>query len=338
MRAYISYLAGLWDSYKLVNVITNMSSYYISRLTRRYYVWGKPFSFIIEPTNLCNLRCPECPVGLKALKRPVGVMKYRDYKEAIDDIADYCLYLLLYFQGESFINPDIIDMINYAYDKKMYTVISTNANRLASQDFTDQLAASKLGQMVLSIDGASDETYTIYRQAGKYERVIKGIQSFMKARECLKKKFPRVYLQFIVMKHNEHEMDAIKILGKKLGVDRVIYKSPQVLDPKRAGDIMPQNPKFQRYKKVNGSYKLKGSYTGYCKKIWHGSVLTWDKTVIPCCFDKDAEFPLGNMNGEGFLKIWNGVEYHDFRKGVIKNRDGLEMCRNCTEGIKIFFR
>jgi hypothetical protein len=118
----------------------------------------------------------------------------------------------------------------------------------------------------------------------------------------------------------------------------VIFKSPQVLDPARAGDIMPRNPKFQRYKKVNGSYKLKGSYTGYCKKIWHGSVLTWDKKVIPCCFDKDADFPLGSMNGGGFLKIWDGEEYHDFRKGVVQNRDGLEMCRNCTEGIKIFFR
>ena len=339
MNSYLFYLARLWDVRKFNNFITNLSSYTISRLTRRYYVWGKPFTFIIEPTNLCNLRCPECPVGLKELNRPIGLMKQTEYQKTIDDIADYCWHLLLFFQGESFINPDIINMINYAYQKKIYTVISTNANRLASHEFSDELAASKLGQMILSIDGASDEAYTIYRQAGKFDRVIKGIRYFMETRKRLNKQYPRVYLQFIVMKHNEHEMGDIKKLGKELGVDKVIYKSPQVLELGRAGDIMPKNPKFQRYTKVNGTYRLKGSYTGYCKKIWYGSAFTWDKTVIPCCFDKDADFPLGDLrNGSTFENIWDSEVYHQFRKGVVQNRDGLEMCRNCTEGLKIFFR
>lgn len=338
MISYFSFLAPLWDGKKFNNVVANLSSYYFSRLTRSYHVWGKPFTFIIEPTNLCNLRCPECPVGLQTLERPMGLMKIPDYREVIDDIAGHCWYLLLYFQGESFINPDIVEMINYAYEKKIYTVISTNANRLANEQFSEELAASKLGLMILSIDGATDETYTIYRQAGRFKRVIKGVKSFMAARNRLNKKFPRVYLQFIVMKHNEHEMGAIKKLGKELGVDKVVFKSPQVLDLDRAGDIMPRNPKFQRYRKVNGRYKLKGSYTGYCGKIWYGSVLTWDKTVIPCCFDKDAEYPLGKMDGSSFADIWNNERYHQFRRGVVKNRDGLEMCRNCTEGLKIFFR
>jgi MoaA/NifB/PqqE/SkfB family radical SAM enzyme len=337
VRSYILYLLKLWDRKKFKNVVVNTSSYYLSRFTQKYFVWGKPFSFIIEPTNLCNLRCPECPVGLQTLERPIGLMRNPEYQKALDDIEKYCWYLLLYFQGESFINPDIIDMINYAFEKKMYTVISTNANRLASSKFSDELAASKLGRLVLSIDGATDETYTIYRQAGKFNRVIKGIEYFVKARNKLNKKFPRIILQFIVMKHNEHEMKAIKELGKKLGVDRVIYKSPQVLDPSRADEIMPQNPKFRRYEKSNGTYKLKGSYTGYCKKIWYGSVLTWDRTVIPCCFDKDAEFPLGTMKDQDFKTIWDTEVYHEFRKGVIKDRDGLEMCRNCTEGLRIIF-
>ena len=217
LKSYILYLVKLWNWKKFKNVLVNTSSYYLSRFTQKYFVWGKPFSFIIEPTNLCNLRCPECPVGLQTLERPIGLMRNPEYQKALDDIEEYCWYLLLYFQGESFINPDIIDMINYAYKKKMYTVISTNANRLASQEFSNELAASKLGRLVLSIDGATDETYTIYRQAGKFNRVIKGIEYFVKSRNKLNKKFPRIILQFIVMKHNEHEMKDIKELGKKLG-------------------------------------------------------------------------------------------------------------------------
>ncbi|RMI06591.1 MAG: radical SAM protein [Calditrichaeota bacterium] len=338
MNSYLAYLLPLWDWKKFANAFRILSSYALSRITRRYLVWGKPYTFIIEPTAHCNLRCPQCPVGLQTLLRPQGYLTFDDYRRIIDQIADYTWVLLLYFQGESFMNPDIIRMIEYAYSRKMFTVISTNGTRLANPQFARELAASPLGRLILSVDGATEETYRIYRQAGKFDRVIRGIRQFIQARRQLGKKFPLTDLQFIVMRHNEHEMDAIRRLGRELGVDRVIFKSPQIYDFENAEAILPRNEAFRRYIKRNGTYRLKGSYSGYCKKIWYGSVITWDKTVIPCCFDKDAQYVLGNLDQADFEEVWEGENYHRFRKMVVRNRDALEMCRNCTEGLRIFFR
>ncbi|MBN2365484.1 MAG: radical SAM protein, partial [Calditrichaeota bacterium] len=219
MKKFIScieFLIPLWSWKKFSNAVSMLSSYFLSRLSRRYFVWGKPYTFIIEPSALCNLRCPQCPVGLKTLSRPQNNMTYEDYREIIDQIAGYTWVLLLYFQGESFINPAIIDMINYAYEKGIFTVISSNGNRLANPEFARQLAKSKLGRLILSVDGASEETYKIYRQAGYFRRVIKGIQQLVEERRNLAKGFPRIDIQFIVMRHNEHEMRDIKKLGKEL--------------------------------------------------------------------------------------------------------------------------
>ncbi len=229
-------------------------------------------------------------------------------------------------------------MIDYAYQKKIFTVISTNGTRLANPQFAEELAASNLGRLILSVDGATKETYTMYRQAGHFNRVIRGIRQFIEARQRLKKKFPIADLQFIVMRHNEHQMKDIKQLGKDLGVDRVIFKSPQIYDFDHVEETLPENKKYRRYEKVNGEYRLKGSYSGYCKKIWYGSAITWDKQVIPCCFDKDAEFQLGDVGESEFDSIWEGENYEKFRKTVVKDRDSIDMCKNCTEGLKIFFR
>lgn len=337
MRAYWTFFRPLWSTRKFANAVRVLASYSLSRLTRRYFVWGKPYTFIIEPSALCNLRCPQCPVGLNTLDRPQNNMAMDDYRQVVDDIADHSWMLLLYFQGESFINPAIIDMIDYAYEKQMFTVISTNGTRLASPDFARDLAESKLGRLIISLDGASEDTYKVYRQAGSFNRVLKGIRNLVEARRRAGKRFPQLDLQFIVMRHNEHEIEAIKALGKELGVDRVIFKSPQIYDFDNAEETLPAHPKYRRYEKKNGTFQLKGSYSGYCKKIWYGSVITWDKTVIPCCFDKKAEFPLGTLNGEGFEAVWNGTDYHNYRKAVVENRDGNEICRNCTEGLRIFF-
>ncbi len=338
MISGFAYLIHFWDRKKFSNAILILSSYFFSRLTRRYYVWGKPYTFIIEPTAICNLRCPQCPVGLKTLLRPQDNMTFAEYKKVIDEIAEYTWVLLLYFQGESFINPDILKMIDYAYEKKIFTVISTNGTRLANPQFASDLAASKLGRLILSVDGATEETYKIYRQAGHFHRVLKGVRQFMEARKQLGKKFPRADLQFIVMRHNEHEMADIKKLGRELGVDRVIFKSPQIYDFENAEATLPLNSKYRRYEKNNGAFRLKGSYSGYCKKIWYGSAMTWDKKVIPCCFDKDADFQMGDLNKDSFAEVWSGDNYQRFRKLVVNKRDSLEMCRNCTEGLRIFFK
>ncbi len=336
-QSKFAYYYGLWNTKKFINLSKNVSSYYWSRLTRQYHVWGKPYAFFIEPTSVCNLACTECPVGLKILSRPQGIMPFDKYRKIVDDIAPHAWYFLLYFQGEPFMNRDIIRMIDYAYERQIFTIISTNGTRLASRDFAKEVVQSQLSELVISLDGATEETYRIYRQNGVFPRVIKGVQNVIKWREKLKKKLPKITIQFLVMRHNEHEIDKVKQLGKEIGADKVILKTAQIYDFENAEDILPQNPKYRRYEKIDGTYRLKGSYTGYCRKLWIGSVITESGIVSPCCFDKDAEYPMGSINGNGFQDVWDGSKYDRFRKSVIKNRKNIPMCNNCSEGLRTFF-
>ncbi|MCB9089915.1 MAG: hypothetical protein H6628_16570 [Calditrichae bacterium] len=98
MLSYISFLLHLWDGKKFINAVKILSSYFLSRLTGRYFVWGRPYTFIIEPTALCNLRCPQCPVGLQTLSRPQSNMPIDDYRRIIDEISEYTWVLLLFFR------------------------------------------------------------------------------------------------------------------------------------------------------------------------------------------------------------------------------------------------
>jgi radical SAM protein with 4Fe4S-binding SPASM domain len=70
--------------------------------------------------------------------------------------------------------------------------------------------------------------------------------------------------------------------------------------------------------------------------MWHACVITWDGLVVPCCFDKDAENQLGDLKDKSFTEIWNDEKYKDFRGTLMQGRKNIEICKNCTEGTKVW--
>jgi radical SAM protein with 4Fe4S-binding SPASM domain len=70
--------------------------------------------------------------------------------------------------------------------------------------------------------------------------------------------------------------------------------------------------------------------------MWHSAVITWDGLVVPCCFDKDAEYRMGNVSKQTFKEVWMSEKYLSFRKQLIGSRKNIEMCKNCTEGTNIW--
>ena len=100
---------------------------------------------------------------------------------------------------------------------------------------------------------------------------------------------------------------------------------------------MPENSTYSRYKKnADGTYVLNYSVGNHCWRMWSGSVITWNGTVVPCCFDKDAKYSFGNLNNISFSEIWKNDAYQNVRKNIIKNRTDIEICKNCTEGAKVW--
>lgn len=318
------------------NALKLLGSYYFSRVSGKPRQAGLPLSISIEPTTACNLRCPECPSGLRSFTRPTGMLQEKMFKKVVDELQDTLCYLLFYFQGEPYLNRNFLDWVSYASQKGIYTATSTNAHYL-DDDTARKTVASGLDRLIISIDGTTQETYESYRIGGKLEKVLEGTRNVIRWKKQLKSRSPHIIFQFLVVKPNEHQVEEVKQLAKELGVDAVGLKTAQIYDYEKGSPLIPEQQKYSRYRKqADGSYAIKNKLLNHCWKMWHSCVITWDGKVVPCCFDKDAHHQLGDMRQTSFRDIWQSEPYQQFRQSLLRSRSEIDICKNCTEGTKIW--
>ena len=319
---------------RATNALKIISSFYISRILRKPITWGMPISYSIEPTNHCNLQCPECPSGLGALTRPIGLLKNEDFKKLIDDISDTGFYIQLFFQGEPYLNKNLPAMISYAQSKNIYISISTNGHFVSHKN-VDYVLDNAPDKLIFSVDGLDEESYQKYRIGGTFKQADMGLRSLInrKLERGLQKPF--VEFQFIVMKQNEHQIDDVRKYCKEVGIDKLVFKTMQISSYDNAVKFLPSKKKYRRYILENNSFRIKNEIKNHCFALWRTSVITWDGRVVPCCFDKDAQNEIGIVNGRAFADVWHSERYSDFRRKILSSRKSVSMCTNCTEGLKV---
>lgn len=321
---------------RMVNAAGVLSSYHYSRLTKKPVHWALPMSIAIEPTTSCNLRCPECPSGLRSFTRPTGMLQSELFKKTIDELADTLSYLTFYFQGEPYLHPQFLELVQYAASRKIYTATSTNAHYL-TDEMAKKTIESGLDRLIISIDGTTQDTYEAYRVGGKLDKVIEGAKNIIRWKKQLKSITPFVVFQFLVVKPNEHQIEAVYKLAKEIGIDHVALKTAQIYDYKNGSELIPTIDKYSRYQKMgDGTYAIKNELLSHCWKMWQSCVITWDGKVVPCCFDKDAHYVMGDLTQQSFKEIWQSEKYNSFRASILISRNEIEMCNNCTEGTKVW--
>ncbi|MBC8112310.1 MAG: SPASM domain-containing protein [Verrucomicrobia bacterium] len=332
MRNLFNLLSKLTFS-RFFNLWQVFFSYQISRITKKVWHLGLPISLSFEPTTSCNLRCPECPSGLRSFTRKTGMLEENLFEKTIDELAPTLLYLTFYFQGEPYLNPKFLEMVAYASQKKIFTATSTNAHYLSDEN-ARQTVISGLDKLIISLDGTTQETYQAYRVGGSLEKVIAGAKNIVKWKKKLKSKTPYLIFQFLVVKPNQHQIANVYDLAKEIGIDEVQLKTAQIYDFENGSDLIPTLEKYSRYRKnTAGNYEIKNVMLNHCWKMWHSCVITWNGTVVPCCFDKDASHQLGNLETNTFREVWQGRSYHKFRAALLKSRKTIDICKNCTEGL-----
>lgn len=320
------------------NAILLFISYHLSRWFKKPIVWAMPLAVSVEPTTSCNLRCPECPSGLRSFTRPTGMLQAELFQKILDQISPYTAFLTFYFQGEPFLHPRFLDLVKQAKKKNIYVSTSTNAHYL-SESMAQKVLESGLDRMIISIDGTSQETYSAYRVGGKLDKVLEGTRNLVEARRKNNGKGPHIVFQFLVVKPNEHQIEEMKLLANEMGVDELLFKTAQVYEFENGHPLIPDNTKYSRYRKLpNGKWVLKNKLLNQCWKMWHSCVFTWDGTVVPCCFDKDASHPMGAIKNTSFKSLWHGEAYTRFRQQILRSRDSIDICRNCTEGTKVWLQ
>lgn len=320
---------------KLLNFLQLKISYFFSILTGNTVHKGSPAFLSIEPATLCNLRCPECFTTQPSFTRPKGTLTKDIFQKIINDASAYSFYLNLYFQGEPFMNPELVDFIAMAKHTRFYTAIATNGNFLDGV-MAENLVNSQLDRLIISLDGTDAATYHEYRKQGNFENVLMGIQIMVAAKKSLGKRHPFIELQFLLTKKNQHQQKEIKKLGRQLGVDKVTIKSIQLVNSDSAGEWLPE--KSTRYKTdKNGTVTINSNLPNRCFRMWSSCVITWDGNVIPCCFDKNASFTMGTMMNQSLDEIWKNEKYRIFRNKVFSERKNIDICCNCSEGLSKTF-
>ncbi|MDZ7266300.1 MAG: radical SAM protein [candidate division KSB1 bacterium] len=319
---------------RLWNAVQALASFTLSAILKRNIVWGVPPVLTIEPTNICNLHCPLCVTGNGTMERPNGRMDFPLYARLIDALAERALYVVFFNQGEPFIHRRFLEMVAYAHRRGLYTTTSSNAHYFDPAT-AEATVRSGLDTLVLSVDGATQETYSRYRVGGSLARVLQGIRNLVAARQRLRSKTPHLFLQFLLMKHNEHELPAMAQLARELGVDRFLKKNIQVETLEEARLWLPGEERYRRYHLSENDFAVKHG-RGVCPRPWLTTMVNWDGTVVPCCFDKNGHHTTGDLRTTGFLQVWQAGAYQQFRQRMLRQRETIAICQNCNQGIGLF--
>ncbi len=321
---------------RIFNLIKVLSSMYLSKWLKKPIVWGIPPIVMVEPTNICNLKCPMCPSGNGDMARPRGRLDLENFKKLLNDIGPYVYQIQFWNQGEPFLNKQFLDMVRYAKRFGIMTQTSTNGHFIRTMEEARAIVQSGLDQIIFSLDGTNPETYAKYRVGGDFNVVMNGLENLARAKKELNSPRPMIELQFLVFKHNRQEMAEIVKIAQKNRVERVAFKTAQIYSADQGKEYLPEDSDFSRYEFDGKEFRLKSDLPNFCKRLWLNSTINWDGSVSPCCFDKDADFAMEFLfdKNVSFKKVFKNNKYMAFRRQVLTDRKRIEMCRNCTEGME----
>jgi radical SAM protein with 4Fe4S-binding SPASM domain len=318
---------------RFLNASYSVFSYTVKRTTGISVNPPLPAAVSVELSSKCNLGCPECVTGSGLLTRRSEFMSYDLASMIASEFRDSALSVWLSFQGEPLMHPQFFSIAELF--RGMNPVISTNGHFL-DRETCIRLAESSLKEIIISYDGVSADTYSIYRAGGDHERVTGGIRR-LAGITGKRRSAPKLTLQFLLHRGNEHEAGAAAAFAASVGAG-FRTKTMQVLDNERAGFWIPSDRRRSRYVFSDGQWKITGIPTKGCFRMWTTTVITADGDVVPCCYDKNAGHVMGNIQSRTFREIWYGTRYRSFRDSVMQSRSLTDICRQCPQGKRIFFK
>ena len=308
----------------------NIGFFVLSHFPWQFCDLGFSGRLIVEPTDICNLRCPLCPTP--TLKREKGFLSLENFKRIVDDIPGL-KSINFGWAGEPLLNKEIFKMVKYADSQGIQTRINTNTVLL--NQYIDEALDSGLNNLIVCLDGTSKETHEKYRVGSNFESIKKNIKDFCAEKKRRGLKQPEVTLKSLVTKDNEKKMTDMIELAENLGVDNLEFKTISLSlsthttlgeTIRRAGEFLPSS-QFSRYNFKDGKPVLK-SQSKLCSWLRQGIIL-WNGDVVLCCYDIEGDLVVGNVFKDGgFKKIWKSEKYKKYRQKIIKKE--LALCKNCN--------
>jgi radical SAM protein with 4Fe4S-binding SPASM domain len=301
----------------------------LSFLQGSAYIMGRPINITIEPTNVCNLKCPVCETGAGILQRRRQFMSLKEFQIIIDRIAPHTNTLLFYFMGEPFMNKHAYAMIRYAKSKGIPFITTCTNGDVVNPE---RLVNSGIDEVSFQIGGITQETHEKYRVGSKLDRVLANLKQTISLRERGGLNL-RVVCGLILMKHNEQEIDRFKSLMSQFGVDEALIVDPCVRTLEQGKELLPSDEKHWFYDPEafrQGHLRPRKVPNNGCPWIYYSMAILVNGDVVPCCRDATGEFVMGNILHQSLEQIWNGKKFRDFRARLNQNQGNISICRLCS--------
>ena len=319
----------------ILNKINSINPFSSERLVSFWIPYPK--YVIIDPINICHLKCPLCPTGLRKVNYKQMAMPFDQFKFILDKLP-FIKSLELFRYGESFLHPRIFSMIKYANDKGIYVIISSNLSFEKPDEFFDKLIKSGLSKLIISLDGTSEETYSKYRVGGNFKLVYSNMKKIVKAKKRLKNKKPDIIWQFLINRFNEHELPTAQKLAKKINVKLNAFPidvSDNLVDVNLDNSVEDRQEYWLAKDTDNICEHYKGDtkdyiFEGICPELFKNFAVTVDGKVLPCCGALDKNSVFGDMMTESFKDIWYGENYTKSRLLLLNKNESSDSKTICT--------
>lgn len=310
--------------------LQRVNNWFLAELSYRLKTtraWAYPTHLQIEPSSICNLRCPVCHIVTD--DAPRGVLAFDDFTRLIDEVGDYLLFLHFWGWGEPFLNERFLSMVRYAHDKGIKIISSTNGHFFEKAENVDNLIDSGLDALIFALDGTDKETYEKYRRQGDFDKACDGLRLLVKRKQERRSQNPIINLRMLVTRDNENQVLRMKQFAKEMGVDLLTLKTLCSFDNEIEGEhLLPTNPEYRRFSYDNRGNPIR--IQNPCKKPWNHPTVYRDGTVVPCDYYNFREMPMGNAFRDGFRSVWFGKAFQDLRRKLSLDDTTNFRCGRCS--------
>lgn len=283
----------------------------------------------------CQLRCPGCSTTAGIVQDhlgtgTLGASVFASFLDANPQIKS----VEVANWGEIFLNKDLPKIARSAFDRGVRLSAETGVNlNYLSDEAADAIVRYRFGTIVVSIDGASPETYAQYRIAGDLDQVFENIKRINAIKERLNSPLPMLIWQFIVFNHNRHEIEQARQMAEQLGMG--FYLKPNQSEWETAPPEEPGRTEDARQTPIRGPLaRMRKRIQGTaCLQMWEQPQITWDGTLTGCNCNTGALGNYGNAFEDGLNEIVNGERMRTARSmlmGKIGPRSDIP-CTSCSK-------
>ena len=287
----------------------------------------------LEASSRCQLKCPLCPTAAGTARNGSvgwGVLALEDFVRFLAR-NPAVRHVELSNYGEIFLNPQLVAILAHAQAIGVAVEAYNGANlNDAREEQLEALVRYGLRRLVVSIDGASQETYGVYRSGGTLAGVLENVRRLNEWKVRLGSTRPQLFWQFVIFGHNEHELPAARRLAAELGMGfRAKLSWNGRYSPVRDPEFVRRETGLEAFTHAEFAKKTGGRYFLGCRDLWAGPQVNWDGRLLGCCVNFWGDF--GNAFAQDLETCTGGAAYQNAKRvllGLEEPRPGLP-CLDC---------